>query len=165
MTHALERLRPPVIRFPGGCLSTNYHWQLGTGPVHLRPAVYDPVFKLNGAIYDFGIEEYLALCRQLDIRPHITVNVGSGPPDEAWECAAYCADVLRRDDGSLPAMYFQIGNENYGTWETSYMTGPMYVEVLRDFVPKLHEVGFDGALIHRILVENPARALAFEPGS
>jgi len=42
--------------------------------------------------------------------------------------------------------------------------GPGYDHVLRDFVPKLREAGFDEALICRILVENPARALAFEPG-
>jgi phosphotriesterase-related protein len=43
--------------------------------------------------------------------------------------------------------------------------GPGYDHVLRSFVPKLREAGFDEALLHRILVENPARALAFEPPS
>ena len=38
-----------------------------------------------------------------------------------------------------------------------------YDHVLRDFVPKLRQAGFDDALLHRILVENPARALSFEP--
>lgn len=40
--------------------------------------------------------------------------------------------------------------------------GPGYDHVLRDFVPKLRRAGFDEALIHRILVENPARILAVE---
>ncbi len=38
-----------------------------------------------------------------------------------------------------------------------------YDHVLRDFVPRLREAGFDDALLYRILVENPARALSFEP--
>jgi predicted metal-dependent phosphotriesterase family hydrolase len=42
--------------------------------------------------------------------------------------------------------------------------GPGYDHVLRSFVPRLREAGFDESLIHRFLVENPARALAFEPG-
>jgi predicted metal-dependent phosphotriesterase family hydrolase len=42
--------------------------------------------------------------------------------------------------------------------------GPGYDHVLRSFVPRLRENGFDESLIHRFLVENPARALAFEPG-
>jgi predicted metal-dependent phosphotriesterase family hydrolase len=37
-----------------------------------------------------------------------------------------------------------------------------YDHVLRDFVPKLRQAGFDDALLNRILVENPARALSFE---
>jgi phosphotriesterase-related protein len=41
--------------------------------------------------------------------------------------------------------------------------GPGYDHVLRSFVPRLREAGFDEALIRRLLVENPARALAFEP--
>ena len=40
--------------------------------------------------------------------------------------------------------------------------GPGYGHVLRDFVPRLREAGFDHALLHRILVENSARVLAFE---
>jgi predicted metal-dependent phosphotriesterase family hydrolase len=42
--------------------------------------------------------------------------------------------------------------------------GPGYDHVLRSFVPRLRKNGFDESLIHRFLVENPARALAFEPG-
>jgi phosphotriesterase-related protein len=41
--------------------------------------------------------------------------------------------------------------------------GPGYDHVLRDFVPKLRQAGFDDALLRRILVENPARALSFKP--
>lgn len=37
-----------------------------------------------------------------------------------------------------------------------------YDHILRNFVPQLHKVGFDDALLKRILVENPARALAVE---
>jgi phosphotriesterase-related protein len=47
--------------------------------------------------------------------------------------------------------------------ELKFQGGPGYDHVLRDFVPRLRQAGFDEALIHRFLVENPARALAFEP--
>lgn len=42
--------------------------------------------------------------------------------------------------------------------------GPGYDHLLRSFVPKLRQAGFDDALVHRILVENPARVLAIESG-
>jgi phosphotriesterase-related protein len=41
--------------------------------------------------------------------------------------------------------------------------GPGYDHVLRDFVPRLREAGFDDALLNCILVENPARVLSFDP--
>lgn len=46
--------------------------------------------------------------------------------------------------------------------ELKVQGGPGYDHVLCDFVPRLRKAGFDDALLHRILVENPARVLAFE---
>ncbi len=40
--------------------------------------------------------------------------------------------------------------------------GPGYDYVIRDFVPKMREAGFDERSIQKILVENPARVLAVE---
>ncbi len=40
--------------------------------------------------------------------------------------------------------------------------GPGYDYVLRSFVPRLRQAGFDESLIHKILVENPSRILAVE---
>ena len=32
---ALKRIRTPVIRWPGGCYVSAYHWQNGVGPVRI----------------------------------------------------------------------------------------------------------------------------------
>jgi phosphotriesterase-related protein len=40
--------------------------------------------------------------------------------------------------------------------------GPGYDHLLRNFAPKLRHAGFDEAMMHQILVANPARILAFE---
>jgi alpha-N-arabinofuranosidase len=129
-------LRIPALRFPGGCISTNYHWRHGLGPAHLRPVLPDPVFKMS-TCYEFGTEEYLELCLSQGIRPHITVNVGSGTPDEAADWAAYCADWYRQRGERPPPAYFQIGNEHYGVHESAHMTGEMYVAALKEFVPPI----------------------------
>ena len=34
---ALRRIKPPVIRWPGGCFADDYHWQDGIGPRAERP--------------------------------------------------------------------------------------------------------------------------------
>ncbi len=146
-------LRIPVLRFPGGCISTNYHWRHGTGPAHLRPVLADPVFKFRTQ-YEFGTDEYLELCHAQGIRPHLTVNVGSGTPEEAADWAAYCADWYRRRGETPPPAFFQIGNEHYGVHETAHMTGPMYVETLKAFVPPLRQAYPDC----RIVALGPVRA-------
>jgi alpha-L-arabinofuranosidase len=124
----------PILRFPGGCFSTNYHWKFGIGPVHLRPAVRDESCKLP-AYYDFGTDEYLDLCLKQKITPMITINIGSGTPDEAGEWAAYIAEFYRRHGQEPPLAYFQMGNEHYGTWESAHMTGAMYAAALREYIP------------------------------
>ena len=135
---AILRLNPSAIRFPGGCMSTNYHWRMGLGPRELRPALADPVFKTQ-TDYGFGAEDYLDMCRLLGNTPHITINVGSGTPDDAVAWAKYCRDWYRARDIEPPLAYFQIGNEQYGPWETSHMTAAMYVDVLKEFVPGIRE--------------------------
>jgi alpha-N-arabinofuranosidase len=34
---ALAELRPPVLRWPGGCFADDYHWRDGIGPRDKRP--------------------------------------------------------------------------------------------------------------------------------
>ena len=134
----LDSLNISTLRFPGGCLSTNYRWEHGLKPLHQRPVLPDSIFQFSQT-YDFGTEEYLELCYKLNIRPFITVNVGSGTPEEAGAWAKYCADWFRSKDSELPVIYFHIGNEHYGIWETAHMTGEMYVDTLREYVPLIRE--------------------------
>jgi len=46
--------------------------------------------------------------------------------------------------------------------ELKVMGGPGYDHLLRSFVPKLRQAGFDEGTLRQILVTNPARILAFE---
>lgn len=135
---AILRLNPPAIRYPGGCMSTNHHWQLGLGPQELRPALADPVFK-GRTEYIFGTDDYLELTHLLGATPHITVNVGSGTPREAADWAAHCRRWYTSRNLTPPLAYFQIGNEQYGPWETSHMTAEMYVAALKEFIPGIRE--------------------------
>ncbi|WP_146250178.1 hypothetical protein [Paenibacillus flagellatus] len=134
MLETMRALRLPTVRFPGGSISSCYRWRHGTGPVHLRPSLPDPCFKWR-IDYDFGIEDYLQMCLEQDIRPFVSVNIGSGTPAEAGELAAYCADWHRMQGVEPPEVYFMMGNEQYGAWEPSHMEADMYVEALREYVP------------------------------
>ncbi len=132
----IRSLNVPVLRFPGGCISTAYHWQYGTGSAHLRLTLPDPVFKWTIA-YEFGTDEYLALCHDLGITPLITANLSTGTPEEAGEWAAYCAGWFRERGLELPLMYWMMGNEHNGAWELGNMSGAQYAQALREFVPPI----------------------------
>lgn len=156
---AIRTLGIPVLRFPGGCISTNYHWRYGTGPAHLRPNLPDPVFKWEVS-YEFGTDEYLELCHALGIQPHITINIGSGTPEEAGEWAAYCAAWFRERGLTLPTIYWQMGNEHYGAWELGNMSGALYAEALREFVPAVRR-GYPRA---RIIALGPETGEGLQAG-
>ena len=143
--YAIKELNPPVLRFPGGCITTAYHWINGTGPSYTRPVGHDPVFK-DHINYDFGTDEYLALCVELGITPHITLNTSTGTPDEAYEWAVYCRDWFTTRKIEPLKMFWQIGNEQYGAWEIGHMTAEMYVEVLKSFASRV-KAGYPKAII------------------
>jgi alpha-L-arabinofuranosidase len=79
------------------------------------------------------------MCHAQGIKPYITVNIGSGDPKEAGEWARYCAAWFTSRALELPEIYFQMGNEHYGVWESAHMTAPMYLEALKEFVPAVRE--------------------------
>jgi alpha-L-arabinofuranosidase len=131
---AFDQFPCPVLRFPGGCVTCSYHWEHGIGPVHRRPVCDDPVFKYK-LHYDFGTDDYLALCVAKGIRPFITLNTTTATPEDAAAWAAYVRNWYVSRGLAIPAAYFMFGNENYGTWEIGHMTGEMYAAQLREFVP------------------------------
>ncbi len=133
---AFDQFPCPVLRFPGGCVTCTYHWEHGVGPVHLRPVCDDPVFRYK-AYYDFGTDEYLALCAAKGIRPFITLNTTTATPEDAAAWASYVRNWHVSRNLAVPAAYFMFGNENYGIHEIGHMTGEMYAAQLREFVPPL----------------------------
>src|SRR5690242_3007955 len=56
---AVRRLRPPVIRWPGGNFASSYHWEDGVGPKAARPARFDTAWYARES-NRFGTNEFLA---------------------------------------------------------------------------------------------------------
>jgi alpha-L-arabinofuranosidase len=99
-------LAPTVLRFPGGIFSDFYRWRDGVGPLSTRlPARMTNTGEVspNG----FGTDEALALADSIGARLMITVNVGTGSPEEA---AAWVRYVNAREPRVLD---WELGNELY----------------------------------------------------
>ena len=125
---ALRRMKPPVIRWPGGCFADDYHWQDGIGPRNLRPRRinihWGEVIEPN----QVGTQEFARFCRLVGAEPYFCGNVGSGTPRELRDWVEYCNFPEAGPTGStwaqqraangspepLNITYWGVGNENWG---------------------------------------------------
>jgi alpha-L-arabinofuranosidase len=126
---ALRKMKPAVIRWPGGCFADDYHWQDGIGPRAQRPRRinihWGEVIEPNWV----GTQEFVRFCRLVGAEPYFCGNVGSGTVREMRDWVEYCNfpnkseneastwAQLRAADGSpepLNVKYWSVGNENWG---------------------------------------------------
>ncbi len=135
---ALKELKLSVVRWPGGCFASGYHWQHGVGQT--RQPVADPVWGTVDP-NTFGTDEFVAWCRQVGCQPYICTNAGNGTPDEMRDWVQYCNGVdgpfarlrtANRHPQPLNVRYWSIGNENWGGHEIGARTpeqwGPLVSE-------------------------------------
>lgn len=126
---ALRELRIPIVRWPGGCFASAYHWKKGVGPE--RTPAYDKAWKVEDP-NTFGTDEFVLWCREIGAEPYICTNAGSGTPEEMSDWVEYCNLVEEGEYSRLRAAngfpqphnvtYWSIGNENYGDWEVGAKT-------------------------------------------
>jgi alpha-N-arabinofuranosidase len=121
---AVRELKVPVVRWPGGCFASGYHWVDGVGPD--RQPHYDLAWRVSDP-NRFGTAEFIAWCERIGAEPYICTNAGTGGPEEMAAWLEYCNstaggrwDRLRRQHGAetpYGVPWWSIGNENYGAWE------------------------------------------------
>jgi len=120
---AMRELKLSVVRWPGGCFASGYHWKDGVGKD--RRPVDDPVWGTPDP-NTFGTDEFVAWCRLVGCEPYICTNAGNGTPEEMRQWVEYCnategeyADMRKANGHAEPhhVQYWSIGNENYGHWE------------------------------------------------
>ncbi len=121
---AMRRIHVPVLRWPGGCFVSSYHWEYGVGKT--RTPMFDKAWRVEDP-NTFGTDEYVAACRKIGCEPYICTNAGTGDEEEMSNWVEYCnlenegQYAKRRIANGFPqphaVKYWSIGNENYGKWE------------------------------------------------
>jgi len=121
---ALKRMKPPVIRWPGGCYADDYHWEYGVGSMESRPRTVNVHWGQVIDTNEFGTHEFIKFCRMVGAEPYICGNVGSGTPKELREWVEYCnypddsTLARKRAENGHPepfgVKYWGVGNENWG---------------------------------------------------
>ena len=145
----LKQLDAPIYRWPGGNFVSGYDWRDGIGPRDRRPPRKNPAWR--GIEHnDFGIDEFLAYCRELKTEPLVVVNTGLGSAELAAALVQYCngaADTpwgKRRAANGHPEPYkvewWGVGNEMYGGWQLGHTALDRYVVRHNEFVRAMRAV-------------------------
>jgi len=132
---ALRRLNITAMRYPGGNFASGYHWMDGIGPRQERPTVRELAWQSIEPNH-FGTDEYIKLCRKVGWTPMLTVNLGTGTPEEARNWVEYCncpagtryAD-MRANNGSVEpygVKLWCLGNEMDGHWQIGHVPAEQY---------------------------------------
>ncbi len=120
---ALKEMKVPVVRWPGGCYVSGYHWESGVGKQ--RKATDDMAWGVVEP-NSFGTDEFVELCRLAGWQPYICNNAGNGTVEEMRNWVEYCNGAegkyaqLRKDSGYAAPRnvgLWSIGNENWGQHE------------------------------------------------
>ena len=159
----LKRLKPPVIRWPGGCFADSYDWRDGVGPRNKRPRrtnfwANDPYLaKAPGGPqkYEpnaFGTNEFAHFCKLVGAEPYFAGNLRSLNPHDFYEWIEYCNSPagttslaeLREAGGDrdpINVKYWGVGNESWGCGGS--FTGDEYAIEYRRFKEWVPRFGDD----------------------
>ena len=132
---ALAELELTNVRYPGGNFVSGYHWLDGVGPRDQRPTVRELAWQ-SIEPNQFGTDEFMQLCRELDWQPMIAVNLGTGSPEEARDWVEYCnapagtkyADMRSANGHADPyaVPLWCLGNEMDGPWQLGHVPAEQY---------------------------------------
>jgi alpha-L-arabinofuranosidase len=145
----MKRIGAPNLRWPGGCFADGYHWRDGIGAAAKRPRTYNfwesrmPAGTHATESNQFGVHEFMRLCRVVGAEPYLAANVGSGTPKEFHDWVSYCnappgtetlADqrAANGDTDPFRVKYWGVGNESWGCGGD--MTPGEYATQYRKFV-------------------------------
>jgi len=126
----LKQLNGTVYRWPGGNFASGYDWRDGIGDRDRRPPRKNPAW--TGVEHnDFGTDEFITFCREINTEPMIAANTGFGDAYSAAQWVEYCnADTKtigggwRAKNGSkrpFGVKYWCVGNEMFGPWQLGFM--------------------------------------------
>ncbi len=90
---AVAELKPPVIRWPGGCFASPYRWKDGIGPQHKRK-VYPREIWDDLEINAYGTDEFIRMCKRIGAEPLIVVNIGTRAWNENPDPEEFMQDVM-----------------------------------------------------------------------
>ncbi len=144
---ALRQIQVPVLRWPGGCFVSSYHWKEAVGPD--RTPMFDKAWRVEDS-NRFGTDEFIEMCRLIGCEPYICTNAGTGTAEEMSDWVEYCnlpnegKYAKWRIANGYPephaVRYWSIGNENYGSWELGAKEANEWSRLVCESAKLMHHV-------------------------
>jgi len=134
LVEQMRKVKPPVVRYPGGCFADSYDWRDGVGPSDNRPRRTNFWIEAENAEspashkYDpnqFGTDEFMHFCKLVGAQPYLAANLRSVPAEQFYRWVEYCNSPTgsttlaeMRAQGGAPdpfnVRYWGVGNESWG---------------------------------------------------
>lgn len=92
----LKEMGIRLLRWPGGNFAGEYNWMDGLLPVDQRSplesylGIETQPHSLGYDFHEIGIDEFMALCREVGAEPYITINPAWNTPEENAAWVEYC---------------------------------------------------------------------------
>ncbi len=130
----MRKIKPAIVRFPGGCFADSYDWRDGIGPKDKRPrrtnfwSFGDKPPAPASHRYDpnqFGTNEFVQFCRLIGGQPYLAANLRSLPAEQFNQWVEYCnspaGSTTLADERAAAGFkepfnvrYWGVGNESWG---------------------------------------------------
>lgn len=168
----LKELNAPFYRWPGGNFVSGYDFYDGIGDRDKRPTkrnlnyigleesfatdadrLASDLMNIGSLGFygafepnDFGLDEFIQMCRYLNAEPNIVVNSGLGNAQMAKDEVEYCNGSegryasLRPQKETYNVKYFSIGNEMNGDWQLGHTDINTYTERHNTFAKAMKSV-------------------------
>lgn len=137
LVEAFKRIKPGVVRWPGGCFADSYNWRDGIGAKTQRPRHTNfwrdagewpkdaPDGPWKYETNQFGTDDFLRFCKLTGAQPYVAANLRSLSAKDFYEWVEYCnspagtttlADIRAANGDRDPARvrFWGVGNESWG---------------------------------------------------
>jgi alpha-L-arabinofuranosidase len=165
----MRRIKPGVVRWPGGCFADSYDWRDGVGPREKRPRrtnfwrddrgnrTSEAYKQLDSGPQkyepnSFGTNEFMRFCKLTGSQPYFAANLRSLPAQAFFEWVEYSnapagtttlSDMRAAagDKDQFAVKYWGVGNESWGCG--GRLTPEEYAQEYRRFIAYVPRYGVD----------------------
>jgi alpha-N-arabinofuranosidase len=147
-TTLLRQIKMGFWRY-GGNYTSGLIWYHIVGDIDKRPPDFDYAWNAMQT-NDLGLDEFMTLCKLINVEPYISVNAGFGDSHSAAEEVEYMNGAASTYMGAQRAKnghpepyrikFWNIGNEPWGTWQLGHMDLKYYVLKHNEFAKAMRAV-------------------------